>query len=156
MKTTFFKNFTNPQELKKIWKKLVLTLHPDQGGNEQAFIKMQAEYEFLVQLGERAFDANLEEDEIKILDFLLKAYEKINHLDITIELVGNWIWLTGDTKACKEIIKEAGFKWARKKAAWYIHDGTWKGSSRKHIPLEEIKNNYGSKKMKNKSRFKLA
>ena len=38
-----------------------------------------------------------------------------NFENITIELIGSWIWVSGDTREIKEKLKEIGFKWASKK-----------------------------------------
>ena len=47
---------------------------------------------------------------------LEKIISQILHFEnITIELVGSWIWLSGNTKEIKDKLKELGFKWASKK-----------------------------------------
>ena len=47
---------------------------------------------------------------------LREMLNKIIHFDsIDIELVGAWIWISGNTYACKKELKEFGFKWASQK-----------------------------------------
>ena len=47
---------------------------------------------------------------------LREMLNKIIHFTgIDIELVGAWIWLSGNTYACKKEIKELGFKWDSQK-----------------------------------------
>jgi hypothetical protein len=50
---------------------------------------------------------------------LATALNAILALDLTIEICGLWIWVSGDTKLHKEALKEAGYRWAPKKKMWY-------------------------------------
>jgi hypothetical protein len=71
--------------------------------------------------------------------------EKIMHLaGITIELIGRWLWISGNTIAYKAELKSAGFWWAPKKQMWYFRPEGMK--SNKHDPLDinAIRNKYGS------------
>jgi hypothetical protein len=60
-------------------------------------------------------------------DKLLRAYETLKRIPgIELELIGSWLWITGDTKPVKEVIKEAGKEadcgvgFSKTKLAWYI------------------------------------
>ena len=64
-----------------------------------------------------------------------------------IEIVGNWIWVTGNTKPHKEALKGSGFWYASKKKAWYFKPADYVAKSRKHYSLNEIKAKYGSTKI---------
>lgn len=37
-----------------------------------------------------------------------------------IEIIGNWIWVSGNTKYYKEILKSLKFNWINNKKAWAI------------------------------------
>ncbi|WP_298753822.1 hypothetical protein [uncultured Arcobacter sp.] len=79
---------------------------------------------------------------------------KILHFEhIVIEVVGSWIWVSGDTRHIKETLKELNFKWANKKKLWYY--GEMKGKNPKQKSMEEIKNKYGCEVVKNKPMEKL-
>ncbi|HVX52008.1 MAG TPA: hypothetical protein VHB48_17750 [Chitinophagaceae bacterium] len=60
-----------------------------------------------------------------------------------IELVGNWIWVTGSTFPVKTKLKAAGLFFASKKVAWYYRAEAYKtkGSGK---TLEQIRRKYGS------------
>lgn len=66
----------------------------------------------------------------------------------TLELVGRWLWVTGETKPIKDKLKKAGFKYGHKKKAWH-----WclqrdnKIRSRNYYKLDEIKEKYGNNKI---------
>ena len=73
---------------------------------------------------------------------LEKVISQILHYeDITIDVVGSWIWLCGDTKPIRSTLKDLGFKWASKKKMWYY--GEMKGRSHKEQSLDDIKGKYG-------------
>jgi len=74
---------------------------------------------------------------------------------VDIDIVGEWVWLVGNTYAYRTEIKAAGFKWASKKQAWYWHAGEWHGRhSRK--TLDELKDKYGCQSVKGAARPQLA
>ena len=95
----------------------------------------------------------LNEDEFDLE--LEKVISKILHFEnIVIEVVGSWIWLSGDTKSIKETLKELNFKWASKKKMWYY--GEMKGRNPKQKSMDDIKAKYGSQTIKNKPRNKIS
>lgn len=84
-----------------------------------------------------------------------KIIAKILHYeDIVIEVVGSWIWLNGDTKPIKDILKDLGFKWASKKKKWYY--GEMKGRNLKPKSMSDIKAKYGCETLKTKDKKRLA
>lgn len=41
---------------------------------------------------------------------------------LTVDIKGTptpWVWVSGDTKSIKDVLKEIGFKWSSKREAWY-------------------------------------
>lgn len=60
-------------------------------------------------------------------DKILRVYQSLKSLSgINIELIGSWLWITGDTKPVKDYIKEigqyheCGVGFSKSKLAWYI------------------------------------
>lgn len=107
-------NIQGINEAKTVFKKLAKKLHPDIGGSNEEFKLLNKIYNDILEnkiyfSNESKFDIELE----KIISQILH-YE-----DITIEVVGSQIWLSGNTKAIKERLKELNFKWASKKKMWY-------------------------------------
>ena len=67
------------------------------------------------------------ENEMRFSEEYRMAIEKIIHLGgITIEVVGNWIWVTGNTRPHKDELRAAGYFFASKKIAWYFRTGEFK------------------------------
>ena len=144
-----FREVSGINEAKKVYKTLAKKLHPDVGGSEEEFKLLNAIYNDFIE--NKIYFSN----EFKIDLDLEKIISQILHFEnITIELVGSWIWLSGDTKEIKDKLKELGFKWASKKKMWYY--GEMKGKSHGEKSLDEIKDKYGSKTFKKKENEKLA
>lgn len=81
----------------------------------------------------------------------LKMFASINN--IVVEMIGDWIWISGDTKPIKEKIKEIGFKFSGKKLAWYWKNYTYFKMTNKKFQLDELREIYGSRKIEgNKAR----
>lgn len=147
----YFANITDLTELKKTYKKLALQLHPDRGGKTADFQEMSNQYEKALKLLLSGKMTSEEfENELKIDEQMREALNQIINLNVNIEVVGSWIWLTGNTYPVKDDIKKAGFKFASKKKAWYWNDGTFKKFSNKTLSLDEIKGKYGAQKVANK------
>jgi hypothetical protein len=119
------------------------------GGDTVIMQAINNEYAFAcAKLAKGAGLSNEEADEqIRLSERYREAIEKIIHLPgIVIEVVGNWIWVTGNTRPVKESLKAAQFFFASKKSAWYFRTEEYKtrGSSKS---LEEIRRKYGSEKV---------
>lgn len=144
-----FKGVDGINEAKKIYKTLAKKLHPDVGGSEELFKMLNAIYTNIIEnkiyfSNESKFDLELEKIIAKILH-----YE-----DIVIEVVGSWIWLDGDTKPIKDVLKDLGFKWASKKKKWYY--GEMKGRNLKPKSMSDIKAKYGCETLKTEGKKRLA
>lgn len=145
-----FKGVEGINEAKKIYKRLAKKLHPDMElGSEEEFKMLNATYNDLIE--HKIYFTN----KIKIDLELEKVISLLLHFEnITIELIGSWIWVSGDTKGIKEKLKELGFKWASKKKQWYF--GEMKGRNHKEKSLDEIKAKYGCETLKKKEKTQIA
>jgi hypothetical protein len=135
------------EEVKATYKKLAKQYHPDLGGDTVTMQEINKEYAFASAKAIKG--ANLSEEEIETEILSSEAYrnaiEKIIHLDgITIELVGYWLWVTGNTYPVRATLKDAGFLFASKKLAWYFRTAEYKVSKGGKKSLDEIRSKYGS------------
>lgn len=136
-------------EAKKVYKRLAKKLHPDVGGSDEEFKILNSVYNDFLK--NKIYFSN----ESKIDLELEKIISQILHFEnITIELIGSWIWISGDTKTIKEKLKELGFKWASKKKMWYY--GEMKAKNPKPKSMEEIKAKYNTQTFRSKEKEKLA
>ncbi len=145
----YFVGIQGINEAKIVFKKLAKKLHPDVGGSNVEFKLLNSIYTDYLEnkiyfSSESKFDLELE-----------KVISQILHFDdLVIEVVGSWIWLSGDTKPIKDKLKELSFKWASKKKQWYY--GEMKGRNPNQKSLDEIKSKYGCKTIKSKGKCRIA
>lgn len=154
----YFKNLTTLEELKKEYKKLAFANHPDRGGNTETMQEINSEYDKvfkLIQDGKIKEDkkVDFEETPEQFRDIISKI---INLIDVDIEICGNWIWLSGNTRIYKEELKSYGFMWASKKCMWYWRSEEYAVKSRKNITMDKIREKYGSEKINSSFKFALA
>jgi hypothetical protein len=64
--------------------------------------------------------------------------------NITIEIIGCFVWVSGETKPHKDKLKEMRFRWHSKKSCWYLAPEDYKRRSRKDYSMDEIRNMYGT------------
>ena len=164
----YFENIRTLEQLRKQYKELLKLHHPDNGGDLQIMQEINAEYDRMFKILKDQHEnssadsgtANADYNNMKY-DFaedekLRKMLNKIIHFDgIDIELVGAWIWLSGNTYAYKKELKDLGFKWASKKKMWYWHSEAFRKMSRKTLSMDEIRNYYGSMKVEPEKRIAL-
>ena len=144
-----FQDIEGINEAKKIYKTLAKKLHPDIGGSEEDFKILNEIYNNLIE--HKIYFSNSSKIDIE----LEKIISLILHFEnISIELVGSWIWVSGDTKEIKDKLKELGFKWASKKKMWFY--GEMKGRNPQEKSMEEIKSKYGSETLKSNEKKKIA
>jgi hypothetical protein len=138
-----------------LYRRLCLSLHPDKGGSQEAFIAMQRDWD-LYQLQPQPSVNNINTT-IKSSDTSLILYslsegkcnrdhpmpdnirdliERVTSIavlnrvtDYSLALIGSWLWLSGTKEAIepmREQIKLMGFNFSGKHKSWY-----WSGSPRK-------------------------
>jgi hypothetical protein len=78
------------------------------------------------------------------------AVQSILPLNLAVEVCGNWVWVSGDTKPHKDALKAAGFKWAPKKANWFFKPSSCKKYFRGTTPMDEIRVKHGVIKVRAK------
>ena len=151
MKTANFFNLSNIktlEDLKKEYFKLAKVYHPDKGGSKEEFQFLQNEYELLQNkiLSGNNYSFEEKENENNISDIFKEIIDLIIFIDgITIEIIGSWVWIGGNTYPVKEQLKEAGFLFAPNKKLWYWHPGEFRKFKNKELSMDQIRKQYGSK-----------
>jgi len=141
MITQFFKGCRTLDEAKRQYKKLALLHHPDRGGDNATMAEINRQYRELIRNPYfNQSTAGITEDLIRFPEII----EKIIKFDITIEICGNWIWLSGDTQAYREELKRNGFFYSPKKEMWYWRPKDYKSSSNKSKDMDYIRAKFGS------------
>ena len=156
----FFKDCTTIAEVKTVYKTLAKLLHPDLGGSTAAMQELNNEYSFAI--AKIAKGEGLSNDAINNIIIDNEAYrvviESIIHIpEIIIELVGSWLWVSGNTFAAKSILKANNFMWASAKKMWFFRTEENKASNGgKSISISEIKSKYGSQRINTIGQYSIA
>jgi len=149
----YFNNVRTLDELRKIFKGLLILNHPDNGGNEDIMKAINAEYDEVfkalkagvVFTDDMTKAAKMAWDETQD-ELIRQALSKIVFFpDINIEIVGSWVWVDGLTMPIKEQLKEYGFTWSKARKKWhycpYETNSFYKG---KRKSFDSIRAMYGS------------
>lgn len=154
----YFKNTNSIEDLKKQYRKLAMIYRPDVSKEENAeaiMKKINNEYEQLfVYISAHQTDKQRETAQKQghaMNDGYREFINKIIHIpDVEIEICGSWIWISGETKPYKDIIKNAGAFWASKKTMWYWRPQEYKQTfNKKSMSMDYIREKYGSEKIQN-------
>ena len=165
-----FKDCKTLEEAKELFKQLSRKYHPDMNPDKDTTETMKsinAEFEQVFKTLKNKHrsegtdtTADSRENGAETTETPAEFMYIINTLisceGLTIELVGRWIWLTGNTYPHKDIIKGLGFRWANSKRAWYFRNEADACKSRKKLSLDEIKEKYGCQSFAGVSIPKLA
>lgn len=139
------------EQIKINYKKLAVKHHPDLGGDLETMKALNNAYEAALKScnGQTSKDDQGQEYTYKYNQEIEKALmDKIIELlslnmpNVEIDLIGTWIWITGDTKPVKDKIKQAGCTWHSKRGCWYFKIGKYYGKSSPDS-LEELAKKYG-------------
>jgi len=143
----WFTNVHNMDELKATYRELVKKHHPDCGGNVADMQEINVEYDKLVERFSRSEndftdDQHNAAEEAEAYRDIINAL--INFPGLQIEICGCWIWVSGNTYAAREILKQQGFSWANKKKMWYWHRPEDTIGKHRTATMEQIRSKYGS------------
>ena len=153
----YFHDCTTPGEVKTLYRRLAMRMHPDRGGDTATFQSMQVEYlstlERLDGSTEKGSDGRehtyyyRHATESELMD-------KINELigldmeEVRITLIGTWIWVTGNTKPYAKLLgrKGVGLYFHSKREAWCWHMPTKRKTRyNPRASLQDLEESYGSR-----------
>lgn len=145
----YFKECKTMEEVKAKYKQLAKQYHPDCGGDTENMQAINTEYSYACAKLLKGENLSQEETDegMRLSEEYRAVIEQLMPLTgILIEVVGNWIWVTGNTKPVKQQLKDAGLFYASKKVAWYYRAEEYKTTGSKKS-LDEIRTKYGSEKV---------
>ena len=146
---------TTLEELKRLYHALAFQHHPDRGGDTAMMQAINAEYDRLFAIvgsthrnaeGKTYTKATAETPE----DFkdIIEALVRLPGL--VIEIIGSFVWVTGNTRQHKDTLKALDFRFNGKKAAWYLAPEGWHRRTRKQFDLDEIREMFGTERIESK------
>lgn len=144
----YFKNVTTLEELKAEYKKLAMANHPDRGGDLETMKEINNEYDMLfpkLKNTHKNKDGETYQKETNeapswfkdLIDTLIRME------GVHVEIIGCFVWVSGNTKPYKDQLKELGFKWHSKKVCWYKAPEDYVKRSKKQYSMSDIRDMYG-------------
>lgn len=132
--------------LRKRYKKLIKRHHPDNGGSVGDMQSIHAEYDRLFSIlsvsNRSGKECSIEGEK----DAYKAILERLAEVDVDIEICGCWLWVH-DGYMHRELLKSLGFRFSRRKRAWYWHaDKNYRYHSME-ATMDEIRSKYGSQKV---------
>lgn len=144
----YFTDCKTIEAVKATFKEWAKKLHPDCGGDAEAFKEMMQEYTIAFNcykdIHVKADGSTYEKQTEETANEYASIINAVIHMGgVIIEIIGSWVWLQGATFQYKDQIKEAGFWYSKSKKAWY-YNGEKEHSKRKgRYTLDKIKGLYG-------------
>ncbi len=78
---------------------------------------------------------------------VINKLKEIELTDIKVEVIGSWLWVSGDTFKIKDNLKTLGFFYSHNKKAWFFNGSDHKINRAFCKSLDEIKNKYSSQEI---------
>ena len=138
-------------EMQKIFRKLCMLYHPDQGGDELTMKLVIDAWETMKEAYAKDshwcdWSAASKKADYSVTEMFREILAKIDHLDgLEINIAGSWLWIGGSTKMHETILKDVGFRNNKKKGLWAWSAGKNKRKWRKTVSQEKIYAKYGRK-----------
>ncbi len=146
----WFQGCSTSEQVRERYRDLAKKYHPDLGGDTAKMQAINAQYSEACKRFVRKENPNRTEKEYANMDSVNEALRYVilkllNLRDITIEVCGMWIWVGGQTRQHKEILKALGLKWAYKKKLWFYAGVPMRGYHRGSYKMDDIRAKFGSK-----------
>ncbi len=142
-------------DIRENYRKLCMQYHPDRNPAGLEMMKLiNNAYKALSDFIPNK-DFENEEEETNYSESLNTALNAVIGLGLTIEICGSWIWVSGDTRPHRAVLKDSGYKWAPKKLMWSFCGGE-RTTSRGKFSMDDIRLRHGSSFVKSKDRERLS
>lgn len=147
MNIQYFEGLQQEKEIKDRYKELAKKHHPDLGGDAEIMKAINDQYEKVLNGAYQFAGKSITEiEELLGKDIALaQALFSVSGMNgLEIEICGQWLWITGNTKEHKEKLKECKFMWSKNKGAWYWRAEGKRSYCRNPLSLDLIRYKYGS------------
>jgi len=137
------------EELKAQYRKLAMLHHPDKGDDTETMKAINSEYDVLFEsvknLHKNAQGESYTKETTETPEHFRNIINALLNMDgVTIELIGSFLWLSGNTKVYKDEIKALGFKWSKNKCSWYLSPPGYRKISKRDFTMDDIREMFGS------------
>jgi hypothetical protein len=146
----FFAGLQTVEEIKSHYRRLAVKYHPDKGGDLRIMQAINQQYHDALKRcdgqtrteGEKEYRYKYEADVEQAVVDKIAVLIGLGHEDLTIALIGTWLWVTGNTRAHKDQLKALGLKYHAGREAWFFNVKPWRGG-RSRAGLAGLAMKYG-------------
>lgn len=78
---------------------------------------------------------------------LVKLRNEIVNLGLSAEIIGNWLWVGGNTYPLKDKLNSLGFRFSKNKQQWYITFIPYKKKTNKQFTIDELREIYNKSQL---------
>lgn len=158
----YFDDIFSVEAIKAHYKELAFKHHPDRGGETATMQAINAQYHEALKRcnGQSSEGANGKEHTYRYNETVEQSViDKISWLvgarlpDVKIALIGTWLWVTGDTKPWKDLLKANGLKWHPVRQCWYYTATPHYGRQSKY-GLQHLAMRYGYQEFRDDNKRK--
>lgn len=116
---------------------MALKYHPDRNplGNE-LMKAVNTAFDFLMTNIDKInqFQSSNENDRYNYSEELENILKTLSGMSgVIFEVIGNWVWISGETREHKNTLKELGCRWAAKKKQWFYRQKEQEEKEQKRI-----------------------
>jgi hypothetical protein len=160
MTTNYFQTCKTLDEAKKEFYALAKIHHPDKGGDVAVMQEILNQFEKFTPETEK-FKGEI--DQWNSAEYATIIADLIRVPEIVVEIIGSFIWVSGNTKPYKDQIKSVthgesykSAQWHSKKLMWFFAPTGYRRFTSKVYSIDEIRNLYGSTVIKKNERGSIA
>jgi len=149
----FFAGMSDVNAVKQEYRRLAKLHHPDHGGDTRTMQILNDEYHAALKAldgqvnqgtdgKEHTYRYNYEREQA-VMDKIAELLALHLPEDVTLELIGTWVWVHGNTRPIKDKLADAGCIWHGIRQMWYWRQATY---SRKfsHKDFDDLRRSFGS------------
>jgi len=113
-------------------------------GQDEMLKTIKAEYSTLMAVLTESKPVEAAKEKVSVSDKIKELQENVKQDGLRLEIVGQWLWLSGATFTVKDVLKALDFRYSPDKKSWYWRSDQNRSSNEKPIPLEMIREKYGT------------
>lgn len=151
----YFAHCRTAEETKKVYHKLAMKFHSDNGGNDDLMKELNSQYtdawnrlkdvhEYKDSTTGESKTYTSKQSTTETPEMFIEIVRKLSTIpDIEVEMVGTWLWISGNTFPYKNQLKSFGCRWSSGKKIWYWTTESYQRKSSKQS-MNTLRMKYGS------------
>ena len=151
----WFRDCKTAEEGKARYRELVRKYHPDNGGTGEELKEISVEFKTWfakyknIHTNSEGETYTSEKETTETAEDFMEIINNLSTLPgIEVEICGTWLWISGNTYPVKDQLSSFGCRWSKSKKKWYWTTDDYTKARYKKPTMEQIRQMYGSQKVK--------